>query len=324
MRKPLPPLNGLRAFEAAARHLSFQGAASELHVSPAAIGQSIRTLESHLGLQLFTRLTRQVVLTDAGQTLASPLTDGFNTIAEGVHRLQTLDQPDRLTISTTISFAEKWLLPRLPDFNQLYPDLDVRIISTDQQVDFATEKVDLAVRFGRGHYKGLVAEPITNNIYFPVCSPDLLPPTGPGLTPEDLFDQTLIHTDWLQESAAAPTWNGWFKQVGVQPPAGQKGLRLSVETLAVTAAIDGLGIALVHEVLVEDDLEKGVLVKPFDGRFAIVPDFKYFIVHPEADKGSAKIASIKTWLYENISRNSPRISRNDLPASPDQACLDQC
>lgn len=300
MRSTLPPLNGLRAFEAAARHLSFQDAASELNVSPAAVGQSIRTLEAHLGHQLFKRLTRRVVLTDAGQMLAPALSDGFGRLTEGVDRLKALDRPKRLTLSTTISFAEKWLLPRLPDFNRLYPDLDVRIISTDQRVDFTSDNTDVAIRFGRGRYKGMIAEPFTNNIYFPVCAPELLQQSNGFATPEDLHSQTLIHTDWLQESNAAPTWEGWFRHVGATPPKTRKELSLSVETLAVTAAIDGLGIALVHEILVRSDLKKGILVKPFGDRFAIVPEFKYFIVYPEGERNNAKIKTIRKWLHDNV------------------------
>jgi len=300
MRPSLPPLNGLRAFEAAARHLSFQDAASELHVSPAAIGQSIRTLEAHLGHQLFKRMTRRVVLTDAGQMLAPALSEGFDRLADGVEQLRALEQPNRLTLSTTISFAEKWLLPRLPDFNQLYPALDVRIISTDQRVDFTSDNTDIAIRFGRGQYKGMIAEPITNNIYFPVCSPKLQRSNGGIENPEDLHSQTLIHTDWLQESNAAPTWEGWFRHVGATPPKTRRELSLTVETLAVTAAIDGLGVALVHEILVRGDLEKGVLVRPFGDRFAIVPEFKYFIVYPESERDSSKIKTIRKWLHDNL------------------------
>ena len=300
MRPSLPPLNGLRAFEAAARHLSFQDAAFELHVSPAAIGQSIRALEAHLGHQLFKRMTRKVVLTDAGQMLAPSLSEGFDSLAEGVARLKVLNQPQRLTLSTTISFAEKWLLPRLPDFNRLYPGLDVRIISTDQRVDFTSDNTDVAIRFGRGRYKGMIAESFTNNVYFPVCAPDLVQLSGGIATPEDLHSQTLIHTDWLQESNAAPSWEGWFRHVGASPPKTRKELSLSVETLAVNAAIDGLGIALVHEILVRNDLEKGALVRPFGERFAIVPEFKYFIVYPESEQASTKIRTIRNWLYDNV------------------------
>lgn len=300
MRPPLPPLNGLRAFEAAARHLSFQDAATELNVSPAAVGQSIRTLEAHLGHQLFKRMTRRVVLTDAGQVLAPALSDGFDRLSEGIQQLHSLEQPNRLTLSTTISFAEKWLLPHLPDFNQLYPELDVRIISTDQRVDFTTDNTDVAVRFGRGRYKGMIAEPITNNIYFPVCSPELQQSSGRIASPEDLHAQTLIHTDWLQESNAAPTWERWFRHVGATPPKTRRELSLTVETLAVTAAIDGLGVALVHEILVRGDLDKGVLVKPFGDRFSISPEFKYFIVYPESERDSGKIRTIRKWLHDNL------------------------
>ena len=205
MASNIPPINHLRAFESAARHLSFQKAAVELHVTASAISQRIRALEVHLGTALFKRLTRAVILTETGQILAVELRKAFEIIGKALNRIEHQATNNGLTVSTTTSFAEKWLLPHLPDFNDKFPEMDVRVFSLDKLTDFFSDGVDVAIRFGRGNYLGLISESLSENEYLPVCSPDLIANSKQLENPSDLRHFTLIHTHWLQEAQAAPS-----------------------------------------------------------------------------------------------------------------------
>ena len=173
MARNLPPLNSLRAFEAAARHLSFTKAAEELHVTPAAISHQIKALEEQMGVPLFRRLTRALRLTQAGQAALPPMRDGFDKLADAVDLLRAHDESGAITVSLDPSFAAKWLVPRLDRFRAAHPDLDVRLDATDRLVDFQRDNVDLAIRYGGGHYPGLEAERLLSEEIFPVCSPNL-------------------------------------------------------------------------------------------------------------------------------------------------------
>ena len=172
MPESLPPLNNLRAFEVAARHLSFRDAAKVLHITPSAVSQRIRSLEAQLGTPLFHRSTRAVALTDAGEVLATDLLEAFDVIARSLARIHRLSEENTFTISTTVTFAEKWLLPRLPFFTEAFPEFDVRVFSGDALVDFSADSTDLAIRFGRGRYPGLIAEPLATQNTFPCAHQD--------------------------------------------------------------------------------------------------------------------------------------------------------
>ena len=206
MNRRLPPLNGLRAFEAAARYLSFTKAAEELHVTAAAVSQHVKTLEDYFGVQLFRRLTRALMLTDAGQSVLPVLQEGFDKLAEADRLLRNRHDERVLTVSVPPSFGAKWLVPRLERFRQAYPEYDVRIDATDVKVDFKQDNTDIALRFGRGHYKGLVAENLLSEFVILVCSPVLQRGEHPLRKPEDLRHHTLLHIEWRLEDEAAPNW----------------------------------------------------------------------------------------------------------------------
>ena len=305
MTTQLPPLNSLRAFEAAARRLSFRDAAEELHVTPSAVSQRIRLLEEQIGTPLFQRLTRAIALTEAGEILARDLGDAFAIVSQSLSRINHLNEKNTLTISTTMTFAERWLLPRLPHFNDQFPDLDVRVFSGDALVDFKTDGTDLAIRFGRGDYSELIAEQLTAEKYYPVCSPQLLEHADRPLNkPADLLNHTLIETHWPISSEAAPTWKQCLKNSGLNYSHVKKTLGFSVETLSLHAAIDGLGIALGHDMLIERDLANGTLIKPFGSEVFIDPQFRFYVVYPRAAKDDNKILHFRNWLFEQVDKQA--------------------
>ena len=241
MSRPLPPLNSLRAFEAAARHLSFTKAAEELHVTPAAVSQQIKLLEEHCGTKLFRRLTRALMLTDAGQAALPPLREGFDKLAEAVDRLRSHDRGGILTVSVPPSFGAKWLVHRLDRLNAAHPEFDVRIDATDTLVDFSDAGVDIALRYGRGTYPGLHAEHLMPEVAFPVCSPALLEGEHPLRAPEDLSHHTLLHVQWKMEHEAAPNWRMWLRAAGIEGIDAERGPRFTIEGMTVQAAIEGQG-----------------------------------------------------------------------------------
>ena len=302
MARNLPPLNSLRAFEAAARHLSFTKAAEELHVTPAAISHQIKALEEQLGVPLFRRLTRALRLTQAGQAALPPMRDGFDKLADAVDLLRAHEDSGAVTVSLDPSFAAKWLVPRLDRFRAAHPELDVRLDATDKLADFERDNVDLAIRYGGGNYPGLEVERLLSEEIFPVCSPKLLEGPAPLEKPDDLRHHTLIHLEWDSENVTAPNWRMWLLAAGIHDIDFTRGPVFSMTTLALQAAIEGLGVALASSFLVADDLAAGRLVMPFDLSVCDPLDFAYHIVVPKRTANSPKVVAFKTWLLDEIAR----------------------
>jgi len=302
MARNLPPLNSLRAFEAAARHLSFTKAAEELHVTPAAISHQIKALEEQLGVPLFRRLTRALRLTQAGQAALPPMRDGFDKLADAVDLLRAHEDSGAVTVSLDPSFAAKWLVPRLDRFRAAHPELDVRLDATDKLADFERDNVDLAIRYGSGNYPGLVVERLLSEEIFPVCSPKLLAGPVPLAQPGDLRNHTLIHLEWNTETVTAPNWRMWLLAAGIHDVDFTRGPVFSMTTLALQAAIEGLGVALASSFLVADDLAAGRLVMPFDLSVCDPLDFAYHVVVPKRTADLPKVAAFKTWLLDEIAR----------------------
>ena len=263
MSRRLPPLNSLRAFEAAARYLSFTKAAEELHVTAAAVSQQVKILEEYFNVLLFRRLTRALMLTDAGQSVLPVLQEGFDKLAEADRLLRNRQDERVLTVSVPPSFGAKWLVPRLDRFRQAHPEYDVRIDATDVKVDFRQDNTDIALRYGRGNYKGLIAERLLSEFVIPVCSPDLQQGEHPLKKPDDLRYHTLLHVEWKMENEAAPNWRMWLRAAGIEDIDSDRGPRFSLETMAVQAASEGQGVALASSALVSDDIAAGRLVRPF-------------------------------------------------------------
>jgi len=296
MAVPLPPLTGLRAFEAAARHLSFKKAAEELHVTPAAISQQVRGLEDYVGRALFRRLTRALALTEAGAAAQPLLREGFDRLAEAAEAMRAEPQSGILTVSVAPSFGAKWLVPRLDRFRERHPEFDVRIDATDALTNFAGDGVDLALRYGRGVYRNLQSECLMSETAFPVCSPRLLERGPPLEKPADLAGHTLLHVQWKMEQEAAPNWRMWLRAAGVEQIDAARGPRFSVDSLAVQAAIEGHGVALASAALVEDDLKAGRLVRPFPPSVCEATAFCYYLVYPPDKAGNPKVRAFREWV----------------------------
>ena len=290
---PLPPVNALVVFEAAARRLSFTAAAVELGVSQAAVSRQIRSLEDHLGVALFRRLHRAVRLTAEGERLWAAVTMGLGHISETAAALRPDQGRHLVTVCTTIAFAAFWLMPRIDRFKASYPDLELRFIASDTTVDPRAEGIDIAVRYGTGRWPGLDARRLFDEEIFPVCNPTYLE-GGPAVDEAaDLFGASLLHQEAGEPSWL--TWRDWFKSRGVTPPAKIPGPRFNNYTILIQAAQAGQGVALGWRRLVEPLVEAGSLVRPIAASLA-APD-AYYTVMPEQAGLTEAARALYDWLH---------------------------
>jgi LysR family glycine cleavage system transcriptional activator len=292
----LPSLNGLRAFEAAARHLSFTRAADELSVTQTAISHQIRRLEEQLGKRLFVRKNRALNLTRDAADYLPVIRAAFDDLRRATERLQRPDRDGLLTISTTASLAAKWLVTRVASFQDAHPGIEVRITTSPHLVDFQREELDMAVRYGRGNWPGLRTQWLMAEDIFPVCSPALLKGPKPLRRREDLVHHTLLHTTVGRED-----WQLWLTAAGLPVSlALRRGLSFDQSFMALQAATDGLGVALSSRSLVDADRAAGRLVIPFD---VVLPaDAGYYIVAPEETADMTKIALFRDWLVRSVAK----------------------
>ena len=294
----LPSLNGLRAFEATARHMSFKAAAQELFVTPGAVSQHIKGLEDALGRPLFLRQGRGIELTEAGALLLPVLRESFQRISDATERLLENDTRGPLSVSVLPSFAIKWLVPRLGKFRDAYPDYDVRVSATPHLVDFSREDLDLAIRLGTGDWPGLHCDRLMAGDLFPVCSPKLMQGRHPLRTPADLKFHTLLHNQNYGE------WPMWFKVHGVEGVDASRGPGFSDTGLVIEAAMDGQGVGLSRMALAEEELAAGRLVRPFD--LVIPSELAYYIVYPEARARQPKVVAFRDWLIQEAEASAGR------------------
>ena len=292
MARRLPPLNALRAFEAAARHLSFTKAADELNVTQAAISHQVKALEERLGMALFRRLNRALLLTDAGQGYLPPLREAFDRIAVATERLRAHDVRRVLTVTTLPSIAAKWLVPRLGRFREAHPEIDVRIDASLHLTDFSRENVDIALRYGRGTWDGMRSDRLMTEDFFPVCSPALLGGEHGLNEPSDILHHTLLHDD------SRTDWTMWFLSAGIEGGDPTRGPAFTDSSLVLQAAVEGQGVALGRSALAAADLAAGRLVRPFG--ISLEAEFAYYLVCPQATVDHPKIASFRTWLFEEV------------------------
>lgn len=289
MRRQLPPLATLRAFEAAARHQSFKQAAEEMGVTPTAISHQIRLLEETLALRLFERRTRQVALTREGRELYPVLRDGFDAFSEALGRISE-KRRSVVTLSATASFTARWLVPRVASFRERYPSIDLSLHASDDPVDFGAGIADAAVRYGRGPYPGLSSTRLMANCFAPVCGARL------GLkTLEDLRHVTLLHSRWRHPNADTPTWRRWLEAANMQGVDADAGITFNDDGHAVQAAVAGQGVALLSLVLVAEDLASGVLVQPFG---PLIEGYDFHLVHPKAARPEVRMLS--EWLLDVV------------------------
>src|SRR5579863_6894737 len=290
----LPSLNGLRAFEAAARHLSFTRAGAELNVTQTAISHQIRRLEEQLGKRLFVRKSRALALTREAEEYLPAIRTAFEDLRRATVRLQRPDREGLLTVSTTASLAAKWLVTRVASFQEAHPGIEVRITTSTHLVDFQREAVDMAVRYGHGNWSGLRTQWLMAEDIFPVCSPALMKGEKPLRRPEDLAHHSLLHTTVGRED-----WQLWLTAAGLPVSlALRRGLSFDQPFMALQAAMEGLGVALGRTRLVDADIAAGRLVVPFD---VVLPtDAGYYIVAPEETADQTKIVLFRDWLTQSV------------------------
>jgi LysR family glycine cleavage system transcriptional activator len=294
----LPSLNGLRAFEAAARMLSFTEAAAELNVTQTAVSHQIRRLEDQLGIKLFIRQNRNLTLTQEAEDYLPSVRAAFEDLRRATERLHRSGHDGRLTVSTTASLATKWLVSRVAAFQDSHPGMEVRITTSTHLVDFRREEVDVAVRYGHGHWPGLRAHWLMAERLFPVCAPALLHGSEPLNQPADLARHTLLHTMTFRDD-----WRLWLTAAGLPVSiAARRGLTFDMSFLAIQAAVEGLGVALGRQQLVDGDVAAGRLIAPFD---TVLPqDAGYYVVTPEATADTPKIILFRNWLIASATSAS--------------------
>lgn len=309
MANRLPPLNALRAFEASARQLSFTRAAEELFVTQAAVSHQIKALEDNLGIKLFMRKNRSLLLTEEGQSYYLDIKDIFNSLHEATERLLARGAKGAITVSAQPSFAIQWLVPRLTTFNALHPDIDVRIKAVDQPENSLTEDVDVAIYYGRGSWPTIHADKLNTEYLIPVCSPLLLQENAangkpPLLSLDDLQHHTLLH------DTSRKDWKRWFKQVGVKGVNVNHGPIFSHSAMVVQAALYGQGIALAYSVLAQPDIDSGRLICPFND--VLISKNAYFVVCREAQKDIGKIEAFRKWLLDMVATEQEKITDGQL------------
>ena len=289
----MPPLNALRAFEAAARHLSLKEAANELCVTPGAISQSIKTLEQALGIDLFQRANRAIFLTDAGQTYLPQVRNAFRQISTATDQILSSTESGILTVSTTTCFASAWLVPRLEDFREACPAIDLHIRTGSSLADLTRGAADIAVRHGRGRYTGLVSEQLFSvEKKIAVAAPSLTERLASATCVRDLLDWPLLH------DSGRADWAQWFEAQGVSDFDAVRGPAFEDSGVLLCAAMAGQGAALIPSAIAQRELEQGALVKLVG---VPQPDpFAYHLVYLESSAEQPKIRAFRDWLYRAV------------------------
>ncbi len=289
----LPSLNALRAFEAAARHGSFKQAAAELGVTATAVSHQIRQLEESLGVTLFVRLIRKVALTDAGWALFPVLQRSFDAMAEAVEAVKRRPARQVATLSATVAFTAKLLVPQAARFRETHPGWDLRLHASDDPVDLHAGEADAAIRYGLGPYPGLNALPLFSDRFLPVCSAHA---SIRGLA--DLPHATLIHFEWATaKRVSVPTWRSWAARAGLEGLDTGSGITFNDESSAIQAAIAGQGVALLSSALVAAELASGALVQPFGPS---LDGFRYDLVYPTGSDARPAVAVLRSWVMSEL------------------------
>jgi LysR family glycine cleavage system transcriptional activator len=316
MHRPMPPLNALRAFEAAARHLSLTKAAAELNVTAGALSHQIRGLEDLLGVRLFERGVRSIALTAAGRRLHPGLQTGFVHLRDAVAGLAAAGDERVLVISTPPGFTSKWLAPRLYRFAAANPEIDTRITSSMTSANFMTDGVDVAVRnlaIDAAQDATLEIEPLLELWLVPVCSPKLVATHGPFKTADALRRVPLIHDDTMASRVSVPAWRDWFAAAGVQEANVSRGLRFNSADHALDATVEGAGVLLAQDVLAYDDLRTGRLVIPV--ALTLRTGRAYHFVCPKQDRERPVVRGFRSWLREEVAALDWRKWRKGLAAA---------
>ncbi len=298
----LPSLTLLRTFEAAARHQSFRKAAGELHITPSAVSQQVKALEDFLAIPLFFRHPRTLRLTPEGHRLMPGLTRGLDHFVAALAELRAPLPTGTLTLSTAVSFALHWLLPRLPRFRSRWPGLTLTLVADDRLADLRAGGGDAAVRFGMGRYPGLQSDLIMADMVYPACSPALLAGEDRFRDPRALARATLIHDVGVQEGEPWMGWGPWLRDLGIEEEGAAGSMRVAGAALVIQAALSGIGVALVRHALVADLLATGRLVRlPMTAR---PTEYAHYLVYPGGRADRPAIAALRSWLREEALRDA--------------------
>ena len=291
MSRRIYPLNALRAYETSARHLSFVKASEELSVTPAAVSHQVKKLEEYLGLPLFRRRSRGLLLTESGQVLLTELREVFLRLDKAMERVIDSDSRGTVTLSVAPTFATMWLIPRLQKFYALQPDIDVRISTSLGLVDFQRDDYDAAIRLGSGQWFGLETIKLFDETVTPMCSPRLLEGPDALKRPDDLRKHVLLHNHSMDYDPEAPTWATWLKAAGASKVDASRGTHFSLPDHGLQASIDGAGVVLGWRTLAAPDIAAGRVVAPFD---LVLPlGSSFYLAYPEAYAPRPNIAALR-------------------------------
>ncbi|QRV25691.1 transcriptional regulator GcvA [Marinomonas foliarum] len=292
----LPPLNSLKCFESAARHGSFNKAAKELSVTPSAISHQIKGLESFLGLELFRRTKRKVVLTEAGESYLKPIKSIFEQLENATSELKSKQKSGSLRLAVAPAFLTRWLMPRMERFQQRYPDIEIEISSSTGLIDFSANDIDMAVYFGAGDWEGVEAHYLRPARLAPVCNPRLIKPEQPINKPEDMRFYPLLHVTKRKDE-----WHDWLQQHDLDPKLFRRGLMFSSGSLTAGAAAQGLGISLTDPELIMPEIEAGTLKVLFNQH--LITNRSFYLVYEKRRSVTSAMLAFKEWIIEEMAGN---------------------
>ncbi|MFL1423603.1 transcriptional regulator GcvA [Acinetobacter baumannii] len=299
MNKPIY-LNALKAFEASARYKSFSEAAQELNVTPAAVGQLVRALEDYLGFPLFYRQSKgknRLITTEVAEMALPDIQAGFDKLTIGLEKLKQGGSIGVLTVTVSPAFAAKWLLPRIDQFQNKWPDLNVRLDMSLKNIDYMAHKIDIGVRYGAGKWADLEAIKIMDEEVYPVCSPTFLQSRGNGFNLKDLLKETLIHDHSMVNHSDFPTWEKWLEIAGIKELQGKRNIQMNNSAAVLQTAMDGHGIALARSVMAQDDIRTGRLIRLFPNINYQSP-LSYYIVYRHELSNLPRILAFKEWIIQ--------------------------
>lgn len=295
----LPGTRALRTLDAAGRYLNFTRAAEELGLTPAAVSYQIKEIEEQLGLVLFSRTSRTVRLTEAGQILLEASGDALDLLNRAVVRARKSARGEALLkVTVDAHFATKWLMRRVDRFRERQPGIELRFDISYGLRDFELDDIDAGIRFGSGDYPGLASHRLFGNVIIPVCSPHLLKKGPPLKAPRDLFNHSLAHIEWSRRGVTWPNWRMWMAAAGLGDFDDSRVIVFASSSDAVQAALEGDAVALVDFAMVANDLAEGRLVQPFDLGIRMAGEFAYYLVYPENAAADPRIVAFREWILE--------------------------
>jgi LysR family glycine cleavage system transcriptional activator len=304
----IPGTRALRTLEAAARHLNFTRAADELGLTPAAVSHQIKEIEDQLGVSLFTRTSRTIRLTAAGEVFAEASADALDLLKRAATKAAKMARgASQIRVTADPQFAAKWLMGRVESFRAVRPDIELRFDIAYELRDFDRDDVDVGIRFGTGKYPGLASHRLFDNIIIPVCNPRLLQGPVPLKEPRDLFHHTLCHIEWSSQGVTWPNWRMWMAAAGIDDFDDSRTIVFGNSSDAVQAAIEGNAVALADFAMVANDLSAGRLVRPFDLGIRVPRDFAYFLVYPQAGETDPRIAAFRDWMLDEAHRTNENV-----------------